>query len=255
MDVLIRIKQLLNPGPIVQQSSTYRMRLKENIRMTDPACEDIVVKLTLETLDREPVQPFMSGQFVRVGIPDVKDPAPAYFAVASSPYETRHYEIVIKQGTSMGDHLALLAPGAELEIEGPMGKGFDLSPFKGCDVILMGVGTGISPLRSVWDSIIQQRSDFGKVTIYAGFLTPLHSLLTDEMAALSEHNIEVNISVATGSDDWNGAIGYVQDALLANHPDGENSVACLAGMSAMVDACSETLQNLGFDDSRILLNF
>jgi len=25
-------------------------------------------------------------------------------------------------------------------------------------------------------------------------------------------------------------------------------------MSAMVDACTETLQNLGFDDNRILLN-
>ena len=231
------------------------MRLRDNVLITDPACEDIVVKLTLETLDRGPVQPFISGQFVRMGIPDVKDPAPAYFAVASSPFETSHYEIVLKRGTGMASYLAELAPGAEVEVEGPMGKGFDLSPFKGCDVILMGVGTGISPLRSVWDTIIQQRSDFGKVTIYAGFLTPLHSLLTDEMTALAEHNIEVNISVATGSDDWNGAIGYVQDSLLADAPSGENSVACLAGMSAMVDACSETLQNLGFDDSRILLNF
>ena len=239
----------------MQQSSTYRMRLKDNVRITDPACEDIVVKLTLETLGGTAVQPFISGQYVRIGIPDVKDPAPAYFAVASSPYETSCYEIVIKRGTSMANYLAELTPGAEVEIEGPMGKGFDLSPFKGSDVILMGVGTGISPLRSVWNTIIEQRSDFGKVTIYAGFLTPLHSLLTDEMTSLSEHNIEVNISVATGGGDWNGAIGYVQDALLADHPSGENSVACLAGMSAMVDACSETLQNLGFDDSRILLNF
>ncbi|MES0372161.1 MAG: hydrogenase, partial [Mariprofundaceae bacterium] len=95
----------------------------------------------------------------------------------------------------------------------------------------------------------------GKVSIYAGFLTPLHSLLTDEMAALSNYNIDISISVATGSDDWNGAIGFVQDALLADHPNSENSVVCLAGMSVMVDACKETLQNLGFDDSRILLNF
>jgi len=231
------------------------MRLIDNVRITDSACEDVVVKLTLETPDRGSVKSFTPGQFVRIGIPDVKDPAPAYFAVASSPYETRFYELVLKRGAPMADYLAELSPGAEVEIEGPMGKGFDLSKFKGRDVILMGVGTGISPLRSVWDTIIQQRSEYGKVTIYAGFLTPLHSLLTDEMEALAEHNIEVNISVATGGDSWNGAIGFVQDALLANPPSPENSVACLAGMSAMVDACTETLQNLGFDDSRILLNF
>lgn len=231
------------------------MRLIENVRMTDPACEDVVVKLTLEPIDRGEVQPFTTGQFVVMGIPGVKDPAPAYFAVASSPAETDYYEVVIKQGSGMADYLSDLEPGAEVEVEGPMGKGFNLEPFKGSNVILMGVGTGISPLRSVWKTIIENRNEYGKVSIYAGFLTPLHSLLTDEMAALSEYNIDINISVATGSDDWNGAIGFVQDALLADQPNSKNSVVCLAGMSVMVDACKETLHNLGFDDSRILLNF
>ncbi|MDX8403640.1 MAG: FAD-binding oxidoreductase [Mariprofundaceae bacterium] len=231
------------------------MRLIENTRITDPVCEDVVVKLTLEPIDSKEVQPFTTGQFVVMGIPGVKDPAPAYFSVASSPADTRHYEFVVKRGSGMADYLSELTPGAEVEVEGPMGRGFDLKPFKDCNVILMGVGTGISPLRSVWKTIIENRNSYGKVTIYAGFLTPLHSLLTDEMAALSEHNIDINISVATGSDDWNGAIGYVQDALLADRPTSENSVVCLAGMSVMVDACTETLQNLGFDDSRILLNF
>lgn len=231
------------------------MRLIENTRITDTACEDVVVKLTLEPIDRGDVQPFTTGQFVVMGIPGVKDPAPAYFAVASSPAETNHYEFVIKRGSSMADYLSELTPGAEIEVEGPMGIGFDLEPFKGCNVILMGVGTGISPLRSVWRSIIENRDDYGKVTIYAGFLTPMHRLLTDELEALSGHHIEVKISLDRGDDDWNGPIGYVQDALLADHPNSENSVVCIAGMSTMVDACKETLQNLGFDDSRILLNF
>ncbi|HKI59965.1 MAG TPA: FAD-binding oxidoreductase [Mariprofundaceae bacterium] len=231
------------------------MRLIENVEITDPACEDTVVKLTCETIDQKPVQPFTAGQFVVIGIPDVKIPAPAYFAIASSPEETNHYEFVVKRGAAMADHLAELAPGAEVQVEGPMGKGFDLEPFKGSDVILMGVGTGISPLRSVWRSIIQNREAFGTVTIYAGFLSPLHQLLTDEMESLSDHDIEVKVSLDRGDENWDGPIGYVQDALLADHPDSSNSVVCLAGMSAMVDACKETLQNLGFDDSRILLNF
>lgn len=231
------------------------MRLIENIRITDPACEDEVVMLTLEPVDRGKVVPFVTGQFVVMGIPGIKDPAPAYFAIASTPSETNHYEFVVKRGAGMANYLAELTPGAEVEVEGPMGKGFDLTPYKGFNVILMGVGTGISPLRSVWRSIIDQRDAFGRVTIYAGFLTPLHRLLTDELDALDDHHIEVNISLDRGDDDWTGAIGYVQDALKADHPKSQNTVVCLAGMSAMVDACRETLQNLGFDDSRILLNF
>jgi NAD(P)H-flavin reductase len=244
-----------NPGAILQQSAPYRMRLIENVLITDPACEDEVVKLAFEPIDRKKVKPFVTGQFVVMGIPGVKDPAPAYFAIASSPDEDDYYEFVIKRGAAMADHLAELSPGAEVQIEGPMGKGFNLTPFKGDNVILMGVGTGISPLRSVWRSIIHDRKQFSSVTIYAGFLTPLHRLLTDEMEALSEHDIEVKVSLDTGDEDWDGPIGYVQDTLKTDHPDASNTVVCLAGMSAMVDACKETLQNLGFDDSRILLNF
>ena len=231
------------------------MRLIENILMTDPACEDAVVKLTFEPIERGPVHPFVAGQFVVIGIPGVKNPAPAYFAIASAPSDSDRYEFVVKRGAAMADHLAELTPGAEVQVEGPMGKGFDLTPFKGNDVILMGVGTGISPLRSVWRTIIKDREQFGSVTIYAGFLTPLHRLLTDEMESLGDHNIEVKVSLDTGDEHWDGPIGYVQDTLESDQPESSNTVVCLAGMSAMVDACKETLQNLGFDDSRILLNF
>ncbi|MFQ5519074.1 MAG: FAD-binding oxidoreductase [Mariprofundus sp.] len=231
------------------------MRLIENIRITDPACADEVVKLSLEAVDRKQIQPFITGQFVVMGIPDVKDPAPAYFAIASAPHETDHYEFVIKRGSGMADYLAELTPGAEVQVEGPMGKGFDLDAYQGSNVILMGAGTGIAPLRSVWRSIINNRDSFGSVTIYAGFRTPLHRLLTDELEALEKQRIAVKVSLDTADDTWDGLIGYVQDALLVDRPDSENSVVCLAGMSAMVDACTETLHNLGFDDSRILLNF
>jgi NAD(P)H-flavin reductase len=231
------------------------MRLKENRQLTDPACNHGVVRLALEPMPNEELSPFTTGQFVRLGIPGVKQPTPAYFAIASSPYDTAAYEFLVKRGSPMADYLSEQSVGAEVEVEGPMGKGFDLTPFKGQNVYLIGVGTGIAPLRSVWRSILQHREEYGHVAIYAGFLTAAHRLLTDEMESLSQHHIDVSVSLETGHEGWSGAIGYVQQALANDAPDGSNAVACLAGMSAMVDACTETLQNLGFDDSRILLNF
>ncbi|MDX8396143.1 MAG: FAD-binding oxidoreductase [Mariprofundaceae bacterium] len=239
----------------MQHSSSYRMYLKENLPLTDSACDVHIVKLQLTPEPGSIVTPFTAGQFVRMGIPGVSDPAPAYFAIASSPHETEYYEFVVKKTEGMANYLINLEPSAVIEIEGPMGKGFDLTPFHGLDVILMGVGTGIAPLRSVWENIIQHRSSFASVSIYAGFLTPLHCLLTNELEALEQHEIQVHVSLAKGGHGWDGPIGFVQDGLLKDRPDGKHAVACLAGMSTMVDACTETLQHLGFDDSRILLNF
>lgn len=223
--------------------------------MTDPACGDVVVRLVLEPVEGQPVPPFVAGQYVRLGIPDVDQPAPGYFAIASEPHERSKYEFFIKQSGPLSRYLCTLKPGSPLDVDGPMGKGFDLSRFRGHDVYLIGVGTGIAPLRSVWHYLIRHRTEFGKVAIYAGFLTPLHRLLTDELATMAEHQIDVHVTVEIGQDAWDGPIGYVQHALAADRPDGSHAVACLAGMSAMVDACRQTLQALGFDDSRILLNY
>ncbi len=237
----------------MQLSSTYRMRVKENIRMTAPDCRDTVVKLTLEPVNTT-LTSFIPGQFVMIGLAGLDDPAPGYFAIASTPENPQVYEFFIKDAGPLSSYLCNVDVGAKLEVEGPMGKGFDLTRFKGDDVYLIGVGTGIAPLHSVCLNIVRHREDYGRVIIYAGFLTELHQLLTDELDELAKYDIEVSVSLEMGHEAWDGPIGYVQHALESDGLDGSHAVACLAGMSSMVDACTKTLQNLGFDDSRILLN-
>jgi len=239
----------------LQHVSPYVMRVRSSTRLSSPECDDVVIKLDLEPMPGGAIRPFVAGKVVRLGLPGVSEPPPGYFAIASEPNQKGYYEFVIKQRPGIAALLAELEYGASVEVDGPMGKGFDLSSFKGLDVYLLGVGTGIAPLRSVWRDLIPHREDYGEVAIYAGFLTPCHRLLTDELDSLAEHNIEVSVSVTTVGEAWDGPIGYVQDALQADAPDGGNAVACLAGMNTMVDACRETLHNLGFNDSRILLNY
>jgi len=231
------------------------MRVKASELLSSPESGETVVRLEIEAVPGERIEPFVPGQIVRLGLPGMHDPQPGYFAIASEPARSDALEVVIKHRPGISALLASLEPGSSVEVEGPMGHGFDLAPFAGCDVYLIGVGTGVAPLRSVWRHLISHREQYGAVHIYCGFLTPCHRLLTDEMDALSDHDIEVSVSVTSGSASWDGPIGYVQDALREDAPNGENSVACLAGMNAMVDACRETLQNLDFNDSHILLNY
>jgi len=229
------------------------MRVKENLCITAPECRDTVVKLTLEPVEGT-LSSFLPGQFVLIGVPGLDDPAPGYFAMASAPDNPEVFEFYIKDAGPLSSYLCKIEVGRQLEVEGPMGRGFDLTPFKGNDVYLIGVGTGIAPLHSVCLNIVRHRKNYGRVVIYAGFLTELHQLLTDELEELAKYNIEVSVSLEMGHESWDGPIGYVQQALQDDGVDGTHAVACLAGMSAMVDACTETLQSLGFDDSRILLN-
>jgi len=230
------------------------MRVKVSEQLNSPECDDMVIRLVLAPVSGD-VPSFVPGQIVRLGLPGLKEPQPGYFAIASEPENKGAFEFVIKQRPGIAQLLSTLESNAAVEVEGPIGQGFDLTPFVGKDIYLIGVGTGVAPLRSVWRHLILHREQYGKIAIYCGFLTPCHRLLTDELEALAAHDIQVSVSVTNSSGTWDGPIGYVQDELKHHAPQGENSVACLAGMNTMVDACRETLHNLGFDDSHILLNY
>jgi len=231
------------------------MRVKASERLSSPECEDIVIRLELEAMPGETLEHFIPGQVARLGLPGLNDPQPGYFAIASEPTDANSFEFVIKHRPGIAALLAELQPGASVEVDAPIGRGFDLGPHAGKDVFLIGVGTGVAPLRSVWRELLMHRERYGRIAIYCGFLTPCHRLLTDELDALADHDIEVSVSVTSGSDSWDGPIGYVQDAIVQDAPNGKNGIACLAGMNAMVDACRETLHTLHFNDSHILLNY
>lgn len=235
--------------------SPFRMKLESSRLLTDPRCDDSVRLVRLVPLTGEAQRPFTHGQCVRLGIPGLRKPAPAYFAIASSPEDEGGYEFVVKQSGDMAQYLCQLESGSEIEVDGPMGKGFDLDAMRNRNVLLVGVGTGIAPLRSLWRSIVRQRNDFGKVSVHAGFLTSLHRLLVDETNALTSHGIEVHTTLPQAEEGWSGPIGYVQHSLEELAPSSANTVACLAGMTPMIEGCRDVLHRLGFDDSQILLNF
>ncbi|MDQ6975921.1 MAG: FAD-binding oxidoreductase [Mariprofundaceae bacterium] len=239
----------------MQHPSLFRMKLKEKKLLTDPDCDHPVMQLTLVPVLKELLHDFDHGQCVRIGVPHAKKPTPAYFAIASSPEDAGHYDFVVKQNRGIANYLCQMSEGEEVEVDGPMGKGFNLADLQGKNVILIGVGTGIAPLRSVWRSIINHRNDFKRVSIYAGFLTQLHRLLVDETLDLNKHGIDVHTTFTREHTNWNGPIGYVQDALKDLSPCPENTVVCLAGMTAMIEGCTDILHRLGFSDDQIVLNF
>jgi len=231
------------------------MKLKAKKLLTALDCEQPVMQLTLVPLEGESLHSFGHGQCLRVGVPHTRKPAPAYFAIASSPEDQDGYDLVIKESKGLAHYLCRMNVGEMLEVDGPMGKGFEMVNLQGRNVILVGVGTGIAPLRSVWRSIVRHRNDFGSVSIHAGFLSQVHRLLDDETKDLLAHDIDVHTTLTQNHEGWNGPIGYVQHSLEQLAPSPENTMVCLAGMTAMVEGCTEVLKKLGFTDDQILLNF
>jgi len=206
--------------------------------------------LTLETPDS---YPFGYGQYVQVTRDGGK---PGYFAIASPPEQDRILEFLVKDGDGVAGALYGAAPGAAFQVSGPMGPGFPRKDLMGKNVMLIGVGSGMAPLRSVIGSILASRGDYGeRVMLIYGARTPFHIPFRDEIATWRAR-IEVYKAMSQPGDaDWSGYVGYVQHIVEGIDIPKANTIACVCGMPAMVDAVKKKLAALGIAEDDVYLNF
>ncbi len=225
----------------------------ENQQMTVVSVQQEGVDMRHLTLSSERPFVFEHGQYVSIGKAGDK---PGYFAIASAPEATGGIEFLVKDGDGASHQLYEARPGDRFEVSAPMGPGFPKADLLGKDVVLIGVGSGMAPLRSVIGSILANREAYGKrVILIYGARSPFHIPFRPEIAKW-RGQIEVYKAMSQPGDaDWDGYVGYVQEILDGLELSPENTIACLCGMSGMVDAVKARLSAMGIPDDDVYLNF
>ena len=195
------------------------------------------------------------GQYVRLRLPDQPALGEGIFAIASAPGPQVHrWEFLLKGGSPLADRLMRLTPGERVDSSVPSGRGFPLHQARGKGVLLFATGSGISPIRSVIESIRQERAAFGPVTLYFGARTPRAFAYEDELQHWEAAGIRVVRTVSQpGASDWQGLNGYVQ-AHLAEQAV-EDHVAFVCGQSSMVQGVMDALHARGLPRESIHLNY
>ena len=196
---------------------------------------------------------FIPGQSVSIGFPGMKN---GIFAIASGPNDGPYFDLLVRRGQGTSEQLCALPEGSEVDIAGPQGKGFPLDPHRGKNLLLIGVGTGIAPLRSVVRALSKQRQFFGHIMFCYGVLTPRHFCYLDDIKQWPDWKVETILTV-TDPDGlpWQSHVGFVQQQIAQLSPSSQDTVAMLVGMPEMIRENTELLRRLGFLPDAILLNY
>lgn len=194
---------------------------------------------------------FVQGQFIKVFLGDEKG---AYFAIASPPYQIHFLEILVKRGKGVSERLFTLASGAEITFEGPFGCGFPLDPHKEMNLLFVGVGTAIAPLRSTLLEALNRRDEFGQIDLYFGTLTPDHLYFGAELAAWHAQGVNVVITVTFPNEHWTRHSGFVQHILKGKSDPLKQTVAYVCGMKEMVEETISVLKGRAVPEKLILQN-
>ena len=145
-----------------------------------------------------------------------------------------------------------LKPGDSIGIRGPYGNGFPLDIAKDKDIILIAGGLGIAPLRPLIHEFMNNKTDYGNVSLIFGSKKPGDIIYRDECRAWEEKGIKVTLTVDCKDDEWRGCSGVVTAHLGKVNADFQNTVSYICGPEAMINASMDALSGLGLPDERII---
>ena len=178
------------------------------------------------------------------------------FSIASPPHDSELIELHVRRvpGGGFTDRLfgaGGLNVGALLRIEGPVGQFIyrrGTSP-----VIMIAGGTGFAPLKSMLRHALEESPDRGRdIHLYWGARAPQD--LYEESLALTwarNHPRFHFTAVLSEANDTGHRIGWVHDAVLADHPDLSDFDVYAAGPPAMIEAIRATFPRQGLSPDRL----
>jgi sulfhydrogenase subunit gamma (sulfur reductase) len=178
----------------------------------------------------------------------------APFGLASTSERTPTLEFAINRVGTVTAALHKLEPGTVIGVRGPMGNSFPLDEIRGRNVVVLGGGIGGAPLRPVIHTILDNRDDYGHLTIVWAARSPSLLVFTDEYDAWrAAPNTELHLTVDEGDAAWAGNVGLITELLQEVAPSPEDAVAIICGPPIMIKFVILMLHKLGFTDEQMLM--
>ncbi len=150
-----------------------------------------------------------------------------------------------------------LRPGDIVTAIGPFGD-FHIRPTQR-EMIYIGGGSGMAPLRSHLTHLFETRKTARKVSFWYGARSRQELFYQEHFESLAARfpnfSFHPALSSPLESDEWTGLIGFIHEVAfenhLKNHPNPGAVEFYLCGPPQMMKACQKMLNDLGVDDSQI----
>jgi len=194
------------------------------------------------------------GQFVQVSLFGIGE---APISVSSSPLRTDGLEMVVRRVGNVTEAIHRLNAGDKVGIRGPFGKGFPLEELEGKDVVVVAAGLGLVPLRSLINTIIDERSRgrFGRIIVLYGVKSPAEMLFNEERAAWEKRqDIEYHVTVDRPAPGWEGRVGVITTLIPELQLDLPRTVAAICGPPVVYKFAILALRSKGLRDEQMYVS-
>lgn len=189
------------------------------------------------------------GQFFEITVFGVGEIA---ISIPFSPSLKDSFEFVIKKAGKVTEAIHNMKVGDKVGLRGPFGKGFPYEEFKKKDVIIVGSGVGLAPVRTMIVRILENRSEFGRVVVIGSAITYEDLIYKEDLIAWNNvEDVKVLYALSNPTSRVEAHVGYINDLLPDLGLNWENTAAIICASPRRIKAVAKDLLKLGMKGTNI----
>ncbi len=190
------------------------------------------------------------GQFAELSVFGVGE---CPIGIASSPTWKGFLEFCVRAVGTVSNAIHNLEAGDKLGVRGPLGNSWPYKEIRGKDLLFIGGGIGLPPLRSLIQYVLDKRDDYGAVEIVYGARSSQDLVYKKELKEWEERgDVDLHVTVDVGDATWDGPVGFVPPFLKEINPSPKNKVAFTCGPPIMIKLVVNALGEMGYADADIV---
>lgn len=193
---------------------------------------------------------FEPGQVAQLSIFGVGE---ATFVINSPPTRMEYLQFSIMRAGEVTERLHQLKEADPVGVRGPLGNWFPYEEMKGKDIYFIGGGIGMAPLRTLLLFMLDNREDYGNITLLYGARSPQDLCYKEELKDWEgRDDMDLILTVDREFPDWDRRVGLVPNVLKELAPSPEGKVAVTCGPPIMIRFTLQALDGLGFKDNQVI---
>src|ERR1700690_1559167 len=178
----------------------------------------------------------------------------ATFNICSSSNWKDYIEFCFRRTGRVTETLWQVGKGDTIGFRGPYGNGYPMEAWEGRNLIFIGGGIAMPPIRcAVWYAL-ENRAKYGDITVIYGARTVADLTYADELDEWSKRErVRVVRCVDPGGEtpEWKGEIGLIPTVLERAEVPAENAIALVIGPPIMIKYTLPVLDRMGIKEEDV----
>lgn len=244
-----RLPAGIEPRP-TYAGDPYLPRIATIFEVIDETANIKTLRLTLDDENAMEQFHFEPGQVGQLSVFGVGE---STFVINSPPTEKHYLQFSVMKAGEVTEAIHQLKPGDKIGVRAPLGNYFPYKNWKGKNVYFIGGGIGMAPIRTIMLYLLENKADYGKISLLYGARSPKDMAYAYELDAW-KHNPDLDCTLCIDNpyENWEHRVGLIPKVLEELKPSPDNTVAVLCGPPIMIKFTLESLLKLGFEPENIV---